>query len=117
MPRIKRTKLKPSKEVVRKLISNKGEPSTECVKILGTLEALYSISDFWEHNAGEIHLIATNELLEYSDKEEFDSNQLKAYKIGLAAIPLFFQKCFEEKQEIEERKLKATMPQSIMAEA
>lgn len=116
------TKLKTSKAVIRKLIENVGEdfpPYVDPVtgrkvssnmKVIGNLSALYAVADFWEREAGTIHLIATNELLEYTETELFNADQLEVYRKALAALPLFFQKCFEERQSIEASKMKATVP-------
>ncbi len=91
--------------MVKKLIDNRGVNSTECQKVLGSLEELYAIADFWERQAGGVHLIATNELIEYTENETFDNKELIAFKKGLARLPLFFQECWEERQKIEQSKL------------
>lgn len=93
---------------IKKLIENKGQPVDECQKVLGGLESLYALSDFWERYASDIQLIATNELLDYIEDEDrkFNYEQVEAFKEGLGAIPLFLQQCWEERQKIEAAKLK-----------
>lgn len=94
------------KEVIVKLVENKGIATNECQKVVGSLEALYAIADFWERYPGEIQLIATNELLDYIESKDFNKEQIEAFKEGLGKIPLFFQKCLDERQRIEASKLK-----------
>jgi len=103
----------PIPEVTRKLVENRGEDTTPCIKVVGTLEALYVLADFWERNAQSFHLIATNCLLDYTYREEFSAEQSTAYKQGLADIPLFLQKCVDERRMIEEEAVKsaATPPE------
>lgn len=105
MPRAKKL---PPKESVKKLIDNKGVDTTECLKVVGSLENLYAIANFWETQAASMQLIGINELLEYTNTNKFNSEQLDAFKIGLAALPSFFQDCLEEKQVIEKNKVKTT---------
>ena len=100
--------MKQDMKTVRGLVENMGNNDKPCQKVIGSLPALYAIADFWERNASSIHLIGTSKLLEYIEDEsnKFSHEQIKAYKEGLAEIPLFFQECWEERQEIEEGKLK-----------
>ena len=109
-------KYKTTRAVTKKLLENRGKKATYCEKILGDLEGLYLLADFWERQAGLVHLIATNELLEYIDNESFDNKELDAFRCGLSMIPLFLQKCLEERQFIEKGKLKTTAPFSLPAE-
>lgn len=101
---MKKPTTKLDKTVTRKLIANKGLDSTECVKVLGNLTSLYTLADFWERNAGNMHLVGTNGVLEFVEEEEFDSEQMDAFRKGLTVFPLFFQKCLEERQRMELQK-------------
>lgn len=93
---------------INRLIENKGKPVGECQKVIGSLESLYALSDFWERYASDVQLIATNELLDYIEDidRKFNSEQVDAFKEGLGAIPVFLQQCWEERQRIEAEKLK-----------
>lgn len=95
----------PTKKTVQKLIENRGLNSTKCQKVLGSLESLYAIADFWEHQAGAMQLISANEMIEYIQTQKFSSEESAAFLLGLEKFPIFFKACKDERDRIERKRI------------
>jgi len=86
---------------IKKLINNKGKDTTECQKVIGTdINDLQKLGVFWRDNADKFHLIAVNEFIEWTSGREFSSQEKIAFEQGLASIPLFFEKCYNEMNKL-----------------
>lgn len=73
-----------------------------CEGVLGSNELVGVFAEFWKGNAGALHVIGANELVDYcSLNDDLDSRQIQAFKQGLAAFPSFFEACFAEKYQKE----------------
>lgn len=110
---MKKKPFKPEVETVKNLITNQGKECVGAQKVLGDLEGLYAVANFWRVYAKYVHLAATWKLLEFTtSKMPFTSEQLETYRLGLADLPNFFQTCAEEVDQMEEERRKGMEPSS-----
>lgn len=68
---------------------------SEPQQVLGSTTAVKNIAAFWDKQAMNIHVIGASELHKWTQDKDFDAKELKAFKEGLAAIPLFMLSCHE----------------------
>jgi len=88
------------KPLATQLIENKAKEGTPYERILGSMEGLNAIAEFWEKNAKLVHLIATDELIKYCEEELFANYECAAFKSGLGKVGAAMQACWEERQAI-----------------
>ena len=90
------------KILISELLENKSNDGTLYARLLGSMEGLNTIAEFWEQNAKLIHLIATDELIKYlaDDYNVFTSDECAAFKAGLGKVGAAMQACWEERQAI-----------------
>lgn len=87
--------------MIDKYVKNQLKEGGECQKVLGDLKALYELSALWGEHADKFHMIGLSEQINWFAGREFDSKELAAFKEGLAAIPLFLERCAAEVFAIE----------------
>lgn len=87
---------------ISKYIENKKVAKTLCEELLG-LGRLDDWAIFYEKHQDEIKLVKQALLVDFCETQNFTDEQLKYYRTGLNAFPLFFADCQAEK-EIQENK-------------
>ena len=86
---------------IKKIMYNKDIGEDPCEKIVG-LEEMYVLADFWERHGNLIELIATNDIIEYTSTEEFDSKEFVNFRKGVKSFGTFCMTCWNERRLIEE---------------
>lgn len=94
------------KETIRKLIENKTVEGvvTPCEKVLGELESVYILADFWDRYADIMDLIGVNGVIEYVSGS-ITGEQADAYKMGIGYIGKFMAECSKERKLIENQEI------------
>lgn len=79
--------------MLNKVIENKAIKHNvkhgKCLSVLGDPSKLTECVEAWNRHGELFHLIAAAELLKWCESEKFNSEELKAFKAGLGAIPAF----------------------------
>ena len=85
--------------MIKKLIDNKSKEGEKYERILGGLDQMNAVAQFWEDHPQEIQLLAINGLLEYTQNECFNSDEYDAFVKGLSVIGDAMQECWKERQD------------------
>lgn len=84
--------------MIDQLIKNSGVEGSECEKVLGSEARVNKVASHWK-SADLYQIIAANGLLDYVSIQTFNSEQLEAFKLGLAVVPEFMAKCHGERED------------------
>lgn len=81
------------------------KPSS-CEEVLGTNTDVNKLALVWEKYADLLQLVAAVKLYEWTSFRTFTTEQLDAYKAGLAELPVFLEACSREhlRRKMEEEK-------------
>ena len=94
--------------MLSKLIDNSGNGGTPCEKVLGSTPRVNKIATFWQKEAALIEIIVANVLLEYTQTEDYNSDQSAHVRLVLGKVGEFFQDCWAEREARIQAALKAS---------
>lgn len=85
--------------MINKIIDNQAKGETYCQGVLGSEARVKALAGFWDRHAQLVHLVGVNGLIEYTQIEEFNKEELEAFKKGLSVFGIFCDKCYEESSQ------------------
>ena len=87
-----------STESLKQSLKNRNAGETEMEKLFGSSARVKEWAGFYERNYESLELAVKVKMLEFMEKEEFDSKQKDFYLKGLAEIGKIFAMCHLEQQ-------------------
>jgi hypothetical protein len=82
-----------------------------CERVLGTDERLQAYAAFWRDYGDGLQNVVLAELIEYTEKRSFSSEEWDLVREVLAVVPIFFENCL---REVEIKKFKEGLPKDTV---
>lgn len=86
-------------EDFRKFLENQNREGVQVEKVLGNSSKVAKFSQFYERHQEDIAVVTAGSLYNYvTEAQSVSSEEITAFRAGLAQMPLFLEQCYKYTQ-------------------